>query len=32
MTQPRIRVPRQARKDDVIEIKTLIAHPMETGR
>ena len=31
MTQPRIRVPSQARKGEVIEIKTLISHPMETG-
>jgi sulfur-oxidizing protein SoxZ len=31
MTKPRIRVPRQARKGEIIEIKTLIAHPMETG-
>jgi sulfur-oxidizing protein SoxZ len=32
MTKPRIRVPSQAKKDEVIEIKTLISHPMETGR
>jgi sulfur-oxidizing protein SoxZ len=32
MAELRIRVPRQARKDEVIEIKTLILHPMETGR
>ena len=31
MTQPRIRIPREARKGAVIEIKTLISHPMETG-
>jgi sulfur-oxidizing protein SoxZ len=31
MTKPRLRVPRQAKKGEVIEIKTLIAHPMETG-
>ena len=31
MTQPRIRVPSQARKGEVIEIKTLVSHPMETG-
>lgn len=31
MTLPRIRVPRQAKKGEVIEIKTLLAHPMETG-
>lgn len=31
MTKPRVRVPRQAKKGEVIEIKTLIAHAMETG-
>lgn len=31
MSTPRIRVPRQARKGEVIEIKTLTSHPMETG-
>jgi sulfur-oxidizing protein SoxZ len=31
MAELRIRVPRQARKGEVIEIKTLILHPMETG-
>jgi sulfur-oxidizing protein SoxZ len=31
MTKPRIRLPSQARKGEVIEIKTLISHPMETG-
>jgi sulfur-oxidizing protein SoxZ len=31
MTKPRVRVPSQARKGEIIEIKTLIAHPMETG-
>jgi len=31
MTPPRIRVPRQAKQGEVIEIKTLLAHPMETG-
>jgi sulfur-oxidizing protein SoxZ len=31
MTKPRIRVPSQAKKGEVIEIKTLISHPMETG-
>ena len=31
MNKPRIRVPSQARKGDVIEIKTLVSHPMETG-
>lgn len=31
MTQPRVRVPNTARAGEVIEIKTLISHPMETG-
>ena len=31
MTQPRIRVPSPARQGEVIEIKTLLSHPMETG-
>jgi sulfur-oxidizing protein SoxZ len=31
MAQPRIRVPRQAKQGEVIEIKTLISHAMETG-
>ena len=31
MIAPRIRVPRQASRGEVIEIKTLISHPMETG-
>ena len=29
--KPRIRLPENARVGEVIEIKTLIAHPMETG-
>jgi sulfur-oxidizing protein SoxZ len=29
--KPRIKLPNSARKGEVIEIKTLIAHPMETG-
>ena len=29
--KPRIKLPTSARKGEVIEIKTLIAHPMETG-
>ncbi len=29
--KPRIKLPSEARKGEVIEIKTLIAHPMETG-
>lgn len=31
MAKPLIKVPPTARKGDIIEIKTLIAHPMETG-
>ena len=31
MAEPRVRVPRQARKGEVVEIKTLMSHPMETG-
>jgi sulfur-oxidizing protein SoxZ len=31
MTQTRIVCPRTARKGEVVEIKTLIQHPMETG-
>jgi sulfur-oxidizing protein SoxZ len=31
MTKPRIRMPSQTKQGDVIEIKTLISHPMETG-
>jgi sulfur-oxidizing protein SoxZ len=31
MITPRIRAPKQARKGETIEIKTLISHPMETG-
>ena len=30
--KPRIRVPQTAKKDEVIEIKTLISHPMESGQ
>ena len=30
--KPRIRVPATAKKGEVIEIKTLITHPMETGQ
>ncbi|MEO5336766.1 MAG: thiosulfate oxidation carrier complex protein SoxZ [Magnetospirillum sp. WYHS-4] len=30
--KPRISVPASAKKGEVIEIKTLISHPMETGR
>lgn len=31
MAQPRIRIPRTAKRGEVIEIRTLIDHPMETG-
>ncbi len=31
MTAPRIRAPRSARVGEAVEIRTLIAHPMETG-
>lgn len=30
--RPRVRVPKKASKGDVIEIKTLISHPMESGQ
>ena len=30
-TKPRIKLPEQAKAGDIIEIKTLIAHVMETG-
>lgn len=29
--KPRLRVPKEAKKSEVIEIRTLLAHPMETG-
>ena len=29
--KPRLRVPSEAKKGDIIQIKTLVAHPMETG-
>jgi sulfur-oxidizing protein SoxZ len=29
--KPRIKVPKEAKKGEVIEIKTLLAHPMESG-
>ena len=32
MTRPRIRLPEQAKVGDVIEIKTIITHVMETGQ
>jgi sulfur-oxidizing protein SoxZ len=31
MSKPRIRVPSPVKQGDVIEIKTLLSHPMETG-
>jgi sulfur-oxidizing protein SoxZ len=31
-TKPRIRVPENAKAGDVIEVKTLISHVMETGQ
>ena len=29
--KPRVRVPKKAKKGDIIEIKTLVEHKMETG-
>jgi sulfur-oxidizing protein SoxZ len=29
--KPRIRLPKEAKKGEIIEIKTLLAHPMENG-
>jgi sulfur-oxidizing protein SoxZ len=29
--KPRVRVPETAKKGEIVEIKTLITHPMETG-
>jgi len=29
--KPRLRIPSEAKKGDIIAIKTLVAHPMETG-
>ena len=31
-TRIRVRVPRRVQKGDVVEIKTLMAHPMESGQ
>jgi sulfur-oxidizing protein SoxZ len=31
LNTPRIRIPRTARPGEVVEIRTLIEHPMETG-
>ena len=30
--RPRVKVPKKAAKGDIVEIKTLVGHPMETGR
>jgi sulfur-oxidizing protein SoxZ len=30
--KPRIKAPAKAKKDEVVEIKTLISHPMESGQ
>lgn len=30
--KPRVRVPKSVKKDEVITIKTLISHPMESGQ
>ncbi len=30
--QPRIRVPQSAKKGEVVEIRTLLTHPMESGQ
>lgn len=30
--KPRIRVPSSAKKGEIVEIKTLISHPMESGQ
>ncbi len=32
MSKPRVKVPRTAEKDEVITIKTLISHKMESGQ
>ncbi len=32
ISKPRVKVPKTAKKGDVIEIKTLIAHKMESGQ
>jgi sulfur-oxidizing protein SoxZ len=32
MAKPLINVPKRARKGDLVEIKILISHPMETGQ
>ncbi|HVG51316.1 MAG TPA: thiosulfate oxidation carrier complex protein SoxZ [Xanthobacteraceae bacterium] len=30
--KPRLKVPKEAKKGEVVEIKTLLSHPMETGQ
>ena len=30
--KPRVRVPKKAAKGDIVEIKTLISHKMESGQ
>ena len=32
LTRPRVRVKATAKKDEVLEVKTLISHPMESGQ
>jgi len=32
MEKPRVKVPNKAKKGEIVEIKTLISHPMETGQ
>ena len=32
MAEPRVKIPEKVKKGEVIEIKTLISHPMETGQ
>ena len=31
-TQPRIRIPKIAKKGEVVQIRTLVSHPMESGQ
>ncbi|MEI8396051.1 MAG: thiosulfate oxidation carrier complex protein SoxZ [Rhodospirillaceae bacterium] len=31
MSGPHVRIPKQAKAGEIIEVKTLISHPMETG-
>ena len=31
-SKPRVKVPKSAKKGDIIEVKTLISHKMETGQ